>query len=125
MKKVFKLAAIAAIACFTVVACNHNQPKVEDTTTTDTTVMETEDELICDPIEDVEETPVAEEESAATQAKKPSKNTSTKKEAKPTFNKNEGGVPQTTEEKIQQKVDNLKNDGNTTAKDAPIKGRRK
>lgn len=124
MKKVFKLAAIAAIACFTVVACNNNQPKVEDTTSTDTTLTETE-ELICDPIEDVEEAPVAEEQTTATQPKKPSKNTSTKKEeSKPVVTKSESNATKTTEQKIQEKVDNLKNDGNTTGKTAPIKGRR-
>lgn len=69
MKKVFKLAAIAAIASVTLVACNNNNKPAEEEI--DTTAIEqiAEDELFADPM-DVVDTVVAVVEQQATAAKK-------------------------------------------------------
>lgn len=79
MKKSFKLAAIAAIASLTIVACNNNNTEATDTI--DSTAIEQvveEQEMIAEPAEVLDTTPVVEEQKATATVK------ATKKEqAKP------------------------------------------
>ena len=64
MKKVFKLAAIAAIASMTLVACNNNNTEATDTI--DSTAIEqiADEEIIAEPAEVLDTTPVVEEQQA-------------------------------------------------------------
>jgi FKBP-type peptidyl-prolyl cis-trans isomerase len=89
MKKMFKLAAIAAISSLTIVACNNNKPAEEEA---DTTAIEqvVEDEMIAEPAEAVEAAPAVEEKTA-----EPAKATT----AKPAAKKEEPKVDETKAEK--------------------------
>ena len=81
MKKVFKMMAVAAIASLTLVACNNNKTTEEEV---DSTAIEAivEDELIAEPAEVLDTTPVVEVKEAATAAKPAAKSTAKKVEQK-------------------------------------------
>lgn len=75
----FKFAAIAAVASFTLVACNNNNQATEDTI--DSTAIEqiAEDEMIAEPIS-CEQTDTIKEEAAPAAKPAPAKKQTAKKE---------------------------------------------
>ncbi len=112
MKKIFKLAAIAAVAAFGLVACNNNpQPAEEDTTATEAI------EQIADEMEaaatDVIDTVV------------PAVKEEVKKAAKATAKKVEQKVEKKAEETVktaeERAAEDLKNSNNQQRQTAPLK----
>ncbi len=81
MKKVFKMMAIAAIASLAFVACNNNKAAEEEV---DSTAIEmvVEDEMIAEPAEVLDTTPVVEEQQAAPATKPAAKKAVKKAEQK-------------------------------------------
>jgi hypothetical protein len=76
MKKSFKVLAIAAIASLTIVACGNNNTEATDTI--DSTAIEqvAEEEIIAEPAEVLDTTPVVEEQQAPATSKKVAQTTS-------------------------------------------------
>lgn len=111
MKKVFKLAAIATIATFTLVACNNNQPQTEDSTDLEMIEEYADDEMMDEYTEAPDTTPVVKEETTA------------KKAAKPAAKKAEQKVEKKAEQAVQateQKINEVKAADNTP-QTAPLK----
>lgn len=118
MKKVFKMAAIAAIASMTLVACNNN---TEATDTIDSTAIEqiADEELIAEPVEVLDTTPVVEEQQAET----------AKKVVKKTAQKAAQQIEKTAEANTQQaapaaSMDQVKKTQQQQPQNAPIKRNR-
>lgn len=113
MKKVFKMAAIAAIASITLVACNNNKAATEDTTAAEPIEQIVEDEMMAEPAEVLDTTPVVKEEPAAKKAVKPA--------AKKT-DKNTVKTAETTAPSTSQNLEGVKKTSETaTPQTAPLK----
>lgn len=118
MKKVFKLAAIAAIASMTLVACNNNNTEATDTI--DSTAIEqiADEEIIAEPVEVLDTTPVVEEQQAE----------AAKKAVKKTAQKAAQQIEKTAETTQQAagtaSVDQVKTTQQQQAQTAPIKRKR-
>jgi hypothetical protein len=112
MKKVLKMMAIAAIASLAFVACNNNKAAEEEV---DSTAIEmvVEDEMIAEPAEVLDTTPVVKEEPAAKKAVKPA--------AKKT-DKNTVKAAETTAPSTSQSLESVKKTSETaTPQTAPLK----
>lgn len=71
MKNVFKFMAVAAIASLTMVACNNNNTEATDTIDTTAAIEQiAEDEMVAEPAEVLDTTPVVEEQQAPAKSTK-------------------------------------------------------
>jgi hypothetical protein len=118
MKKVFKLAAIAAIASMTLVACNNNNTEATDTI--DSTAIEqiADEEIIAEPAEVLDTTPVVEEQKAEPVKK------AAKKTAQKAAQQLEKAATETATQATSATVDQVKSTQQQQPKTAPIKRNR-
>ena len=118
MKKVFKLAAIAAIASMTLVACNNNNTEATDTI--DSTAIEqiADEEIIAEPAEVLDTTPVVEEQQAEPVKK------AAKKTAQKAAQQLEKTATETATQATSATVDQVKSTQQQQPKTAPIKRNR-
>ena len=118
MKKVFKLAAIAAIASMTLVACNNNNTEATDTI--DSTAIEqiADEEIIAEPAEVLDTTPVVEEQQAEPVKK------AAKKTAQKAAQQMEKAATETATQATSATVDQVKSTQQQQPKTAPIKRNR-
>lgn len=117
MKNVFKMMAIAAIASLAFVACNNNKAAEEEV---DSTAIEmvVEDEMIAEPAEVLDTTPVVEEQQAEPVKK------AAKKTAQKAAQQLEKAATETATQATSATVDQVKSTQQQQPKTAPIKRNR-
>lgn len=104
MKKNIKFLAIAAVASLTVAACNNNSTETTDTIDS-TPIEQVAEEIIAEPAEVLDTTPVVEEATkAAKQTVKKAAKQATKEVVNTTVNENE--VPAAAKKEVDTKVQN-------------------